>query len=173
MTEHRIDLRETEMDPRQLRQALGRFATGVTVITTMTPEGKLEGLTANSFTSVSLDPPLVLWSLQRRALSLSSFLASGSFAVNVLGAHQCGLSRHFATPCADKFETVEYRTGLGGCPLLDESLARFECRTESTVEGGDHVIFIGRVKRASYRDGDPLIYSAGRYCTPALLTETL
>jgi flavin reductase (DIM6/NTAB) family NADH-FMN oxidoreductase RutF len=171
MTEECIDCAADPVDARRLRLALGRFVTGVTVVTTRHPDGKLEGLTANSFSSVSLDPPLVLWSLRREAPSLASFTAAARFAVNVLGAHQRELCRHFATPSLDKFATVEHEPGLGGCPLIRDSLAQFECRLEETVAGGDHVIFIGRVERARHRDGEPLIFSAGQYCTPARLTE--
>ncbi|WP_230532091.1 flavin reductase family protein [Microvirga roseola] len=153
-------------DPVHLRQALGRFATGVTVITTRSPGGKLEGLTANSFSSVSLDPPLVLWSLQRRAPSLESFKNSGAFAVNVLGAHQHHYCKHFATPAPDKFQSISYGIGFGGCPILDDCIARFECSMHSVVEGGDHLIFIGRVENVVYGDGEPLIFSAGSFCVP-------
>jgi flavin reductase (DIM6/NTAB) family NADH-FMN oxidoreductase RutF len=165
-----LDCREGAPDPRALRQALGRFATGVTVITTRTPTGKLEGLTANSFSSVSLDPPLVLWSLRRQAPSLASFRDSGCFAVNVLGAEQVALSRHFATPLADKFAGQAMAEGHGGCPLLPGCLARFECATEQLVEAGDHIIFIGRIHRLTHREGVPLLFNAGHYSLPAALT---
>jgi flavin reductase (DIM6/NTAB) family NADH-FMN oxidoreductase RutF len=171
VTDDCIDCTAGPVDPWRLRHALGRFVTGVTVVTTRHPGGRLEGLTANSFSSVSLDPPLVLWSLRREAPSLASFAASRRFAVNVLGAQQCDLSRHFARPSLDKFATVAHESGLGGCPLIRGSLAQFECRLEETVAGGDHVIFIGRVEHARYRDGEPLLFSAGQYCTPALLNE--
>jgi flavin reductase (DIM6/NTAB) family NADH-FMN oxidoreductase RutF len=157
------------IDQRHLRQALGRFATGVTVVTTRTTDGKLEALTANSFAAVSLDPPLVLWSLWRNATSLPSFRESGYFAVNVLAADQCDLSCHFAMSAENKFANVASAIGLGGCPLLPDTLASFQCTTENTVVGGDHIIFIGRVHRATYRNGEPLIFSAGQYCTHALL----
>jgi flavin reductase (DIM6/NTAB) family NADH-FMN oxidoreductase RutF len=153
------------VDQLQLRRALGRFATGVTVITTRTDDGKYEGLTVNSFAAVSLDPPLVLWSLRLAALSLESFRQSGHFVVNVLSSAQEGISRHFATPRHDKFEEVPFSVGIAGCPMFEESLAIFECRTETTIAGGDHVIFIGRVVRAHYRDGEPLIFAGGRYGT--------
>lgn len=152
-------------DPRLLRQALGRFATGVTVITTRTPDGKYEGLTANSFSAVSLDPPLVLWSLRLASPSLPGFKEAGHFVVNVLSAEQSQTSRHFATPRHDKFENVVFSPGIAGCPLLDGSLAIFECRTESMIEGGDHMIFIGRVVCAHHRDAAPLIFAAGQYGT--------
>ena len=173
MTVHSISFDQDVIDQRHLRHALGRFATGVTVITTRTADGKLEGLTANSFSAVSLDPPLVLWSLRRSASSLSSFADSGYFAVNVLAANQCDLSRHFATPSKDRFAEIDYAVGLGGCALLPDCLASFECSTEHTVTGGDHIIFIGRVLRATYRDGEPLIFSAGKYCTHSLLADAV
>lgn len=156
-------------DAARFRKALGRFATGVTVITTRTEDGKLEGVTSNSFASVSLDPPLVLWSLRRQAPSLPSFVAAGRFAVNILAATQVALSRHFATPSANKFEGVAHEAGPHGCPLLADCLARFECITERLVEAGDHLIFIGRVERHMHQDGVPLLYSAGGYGTPAAL----
>lgn len=152
-------------DPRALRAALGRFATGVTIVTTATPGGRLEGLTVNSFASLSLDPPLVLWSIRREAPSLPGFLAAGGFAVNVLAAHQAAISLRFATPRADKFAGVPYRAGRRGCPLLDGVIACFECDTEDRLEGGDHLILVGRVARAMHRDAPPLVYHAGRYGT--------
>ena len=164
------DCAEALPDARALRQALGRFATGITVITTRTPAGKLEGVTANSFSSVSLDPPLVLWSLRVQAPSLASFLEAGRFAVNVLSSDQRTLSRHFSTPLADKFADVDWSEGHGGCPLLPDCLARFECDTETTVEAGDHVILIGRIRRLAHRDGTPLLYNAGHYSVPVALT---
>jgi flavin reductase (DIM6/NTAB) family NADH-FMN oxidoreductase RutF len=153
------------VDERRLRTALGRFATGVTVVTTRTGDGKLEGLTANSFSAVSLDPPLVLWSLRASAPSLPSFQAAEYFAVNVLAASQHALCRRFATPAHDKFDGAEHIPGLGGCPLLAGALATFECSTETRVPGGDHVFFFGRVRHAAFRDGAPLIFSAGTYGT--------
>lgn len=160
-------------DPRQLRNALGRFPTGVTVITTRAPGGKREGLTANSFSALSLDPALVLWSIGRKSPSLDSFLASGHFAINVLSAGQSELSHRFATPSADKFAGLQVEEGVGASPLLPGVLARFECATERTIDGGDHVLFIGRVHKLAYGDGEPLIFNAGRYCTAlTLLTGT-
>jgi flavin reductase (DIM6/NTAB) family NADH-FMN oxidoreductase RutF len=153
-------------DPRQLRNALGRFATGVTVITTQTPSGKLEGLTVNSFSALSLDPPLVLWSIRQAAPSLPGFLAASGFAVNVLAADQRELAAEFATASIDKFANVPFAIGKRGCPVFPGSLALFECETENTLEGGDHLIFIGRVIGASYCDGEPLVFSGGEYCVP-------
>lgn len=151
-------------DSRQLRNALGRFSTGVTVITTRV-DGKREGLTANSFSALSLDPPLVLWSIVRKSGSLAGFLASGHFAINVLASDQSEISHRFATPTADKFSGLDVLDGLNGSPLLRGALASFECETERTIEGGDHILFVGRVLRIRYADGDPLIFSGGRYCT--------
>ena len=152
-------------DPRELRNALGRFPTGVTVITTCTPSGRREGLTANSFSALSLDPPLVLWSIGRKSASIASFIESGHFAINVLRASQTDISHRFATPSADKYQGLEAAPGFGGSPLLPGVLASFECKTESTIEGGDHLLFVGRVHRICYDDGEPLIFNAGRYST--------
>ena len=156
-------------ETRRLRDALGTFPTGVTVITTSTPEGRREGVTANSFAALSLDPPLVLWSLNSTAKSLPGFNRAGRFAINVLGAHQSDLSHRFATPREDKFEGVEVQAGLGGCPLLPDALACFECETHHKVELGDHWLFVGRVIRFGFREGAPLAFHGGRYSgvTPA------
>lgn len=152
-------------DSRELRNALGRFPTGVTVITTRSPGGKFEGLTANSFSALSLDPPLVLWSIVRKSGSLQSFVDSGHFAINVLRASQADISHRFATPSTDKFEGLVVEEGYGRSPLIPGVLAAFECKTESVVEGGDHLLFVGRVHRIRYGDGEPLIFNAGKYCT--------
>ncbi len=152
-------------DTRELRNALGRFPTGVTVITTRTPGGKLEGLTANSFSALSLDPPLVLWSISRKSMSVPGFIEAGHFAINVLRSGQSAISHHFATPRENKFEGMPFEAGLAGVPLLEGALARFECKIEHTVEGGDHLLFVGRVHKISYGDGEPLIFNAGQYCT--------
>jgi flavin reductase (DIM6/NTAB) family NADH-FMN oxidoreductase RutF len=159
-------LNEETADPRELRNALGRFATGVTVITTQTPAGKLEGLTANSFSALSLDPPLVLWSIRLSAPSLPGFLAAGGFAVNVLAAGQRKLAADFAKTSVDKFANVPFGMGMRGYPVLPGSIAVFECQTENTIEGGDHLIFIGRVVAASYCEGEPLVFHGGEYCVP-------
>jgi flavin reductase (DIM6/NTAB) family NADH-FMN oxidoreductase RutF len=161
----------TGNDQQTLRKALGRFATGVTVVTTRTQQGSFEGVTANSFAAVSLGPPLVLWSLRSTARSLPGFLASNCFAINVLSKEQAHISRHFATPQVDKFDGVDFGLGLDGCPIFDRSVAIFECRTENRVEAGDHVILIGRVVRAHYCDGMPLVFAGGQYGTHAVLSE--
>ena len=152
-------------DARELRNALGRFPTGVTVITTRTPSGKLEGLTANSFSALSLDPPLVLWSISCKSASVQGFVESGHFAINVLAAGQADLSHRFATPKENKFEGLEVRSGFGGAPVLAGVLAVFECAIDKTVEGGDHLLFVGRVHKIAYGVGEPLIFNAGKYCT--------
>ncbi|MBY0380387.1 MAG: flavin reductase family protein [Xanthobacteraceae bacterium] len=157
------------IDPRDLRNALGRYPTGVAVITTRAPNGKFEGLTANSLAAVSLAPPLILWSLRREAPSIKSFLAAGTFVVNVLSEEQSHLSDHFAKPSDNKFDRVTFSTGWAGCPVLHESLAVFECDTESTTDGGDHVIFLGRIRRIHHREGSPLIFSGGKYHSDAPL----
>ena len=168
---HEINLDAPLHDHRPLRNALGRFATGVAVISTVTPDGKVEGLTCNSFSAVSLDPPLVLWSLRQNARSLDSFLKSEHFAVSILSAQQSHLSRHFATAHEAKFDIVSHRRGLGHCPLVEDALATFECSVDSVHPAGDHMVFFGRVQRATWRDGDPLIFSAGAYCVSAPLEE--
>ena len=156
-------------DGRQLRNALGRFPTGVTVITTRTPNGKMEGLTANSFAALSLDPPLVLWSINHNSPSVLGFKASGHFAINVLRADQTELSHRFATKREHKFDGVVYSDGVGGSPVLEGVLATFECEITQMIDGGDHLLFVGRVHKLAYGDGDPLIFNAGKYCTARAL----
>jgi 3-hydroxy-9,10-secoandrosta-1,3,5(10)-triene-9,17-dione monooxygenase reductase component len=148
---------------RQFRSALGAFATGVTIVTTRTQSGADVGLTANSFNSVSLDPPMVLWSLAKNAKSLPAFLESGYFAVHVLSAAQEQLSHTFATRGADKFSGLVIERGRGDIPLLDGCSARFQCRTAVKYEGGDHVVFIGEVEAFDHFDRSPLVFHGGRY----------
>jgi flavin reductase (DIM6/NTAB) family NADH-FMN oxidoreductase RutF len=161
----------TRMDTTLLRRAMGRFATGVTVVTTRTPDGKFEGVTANSFSTVSLDPPLVLWSLGRKSASFASFATASHFTVNVLGLHQLALSQHFSTPKHDKLSGIDHSLGYGGCPVLAGTIAHFECETQSVIEGGDHSIFIGRVLNASFHDGEPLVFAKGAYHRAIALVE--
>lgn len=156
-------------DGRQFRNALGRFPTGVTVITTCAPGGKREGLTANSFAALSLDPPLVLWSINHNSPSVQGFLASGHFAINVLRAGQMDISHRFATRRENKFGDIGFDDGFGGSPVLHDVLATFECKTEQTIHGGDHMLFVGRVLRISYGEGEPLIFNSGNYCTARAL----
>lgn len=159
-----VALSQDRVDTLGLRKALGRFATGVTIVTTRSATGTAVGLTANSFSAVSLDPPLVLWSLRRDARSAASFRAAGRFAVNVLAADQLPLARRFSASIEDRFPDTGTRPGLGGCLLIDGCLAHFECTLQQTIEGGDHLVFIGRVERAAQREGDPLIFANGAYC---------
>ena len=150
-------------DARQFRRALGSFATGVTIVTTRSPAGQDVGLTANSFNSVSLDPPMVLWSLSKKAHSLPCFAQSGRFAVHVLSSAQEDLSVLFAKPGANKFEGLELIRGKGDVPLLPGCSACFECRTAFQYDAGDHVIFVGEVEAFSHFDRQPLLFHAGRY----------
>jgi len=150
-------------DPRDFRNALGLFATGVTIVTTRTSAGEPIGLTANSFSSVSLSPPLVLWSLSLRSPNLPNFLQATHFAINVLALDQIALSQRFAKPMPRKFDGVVHSIGAHGMPLLDGTAAQFECRTEARHYSGDHVIFIGHVLHYRYADRAPLGYCRGRY----------
>jgi 3-hydroxy-9,10-secoandrosta-1,3,5(10)-triene-9,17-dione monooxygenase reductase component len=150
-------------DPRDFRTALGTFATGVTIVTITAPDGAPIGLTCNSFSSVSLSPPLVLWSLSLRSPNLPNFLQAPHFGVNVLAADQVELARRFSQPRSNKFEGVTYRGGTGGVPLIDDAAAQLECRNEMRYYSGDHVIFIGHVLRYIWRDCAPLIFLRGQY----------
>jgi 3-hydroxy-9,10-secoandrosta-1,3,5(10)-triene-9,17-dione monooxygenase reductase component len=146
-----------------LRNALGAFATGVTIVSTQDAEGQDVGITANSFNSVSLDPPMVLWSLSREALSLPAFQGNAYFAVHILAADQDGLSRLFATQGASKFAELNVERGFGNVPLIDGCAARFQCRTAFNYDGGDHVIFVGEVLEFDSFQRAPLLFHAGRY----------
>ncbi|MDZ4791533.1 MAG: flavin reductase family protein [Hyphomicrobiales bacterium] len=152
------------IDHRDFRNALGFFTTGVTIITAVGIKGQFLGITANSFSSVSLSPPLILFSLDRRALSLADFLSTGHFAVNVLSADQKDLSSRFAKPMADKWTGVEYEIWDHGCPIIKGSHAVFECSIANTYAGGDHVILVGEVQRYEVNQRlDPLVYYRGQY----------
>lgn len=148
---------------RALRNLLGQFATGVTVITTRGGDGRYMGMTANSFSSVSLDPPLVHWSLPRSAPSLADFLSASHFAINVLGADQHDLSGHFARDSADEFAGIAYRTGAGGVPILDGAIATLVCRNVTQYEGHDHLIFLGQIEQYRHSGGEPLVFHADQY----------
>jgi flavin reductase (DIM6/NTAB) family NADH-FMN oxidoreductase RutF len=152
--------------PQEFRAALGTFATGVTIVTARTADGVLIGLTANSFNSVSLAPPLVLWSLSRAAGSLPVFSAGSHYAINVLAADQKELAERFALRGADRWSGVGFDTGVCGAPLLHGAAATFECFNRSRYEEGDHVIFVGEVERCTRREGaSPLLFHGGRYYT--------
>lgn len=154
-------------ESRRLRAALGTFATGVTIVTARDPDGQDVGLTANSFSSVSLDPPMVLWSLSRGSLSLPSFLGAQYFTVHVLAASQEDLSRRFAARGADKFAGLDVARGAGEAPLLSGCAARFQCRRTYCYEGGDHVIFVGEVVVYDQSDRKPLVFHDGAYAIAA------
>ena len=151
------------IDPRDFRNALGTYATGVTIITAAGADGKPYGLTCNSFASVSLNPPLVLWSLVLYSSSLSVFQNASHFAVNVLGASQQALSNKFAKSSEDKFAGVEWTPGVGNAPLLKDSVANFQCRAVNRYYGGDHVIFLGAVEAYEYNRNEPLLFARGGY----------
>lgn len=150
-------------DPAEFRKALGRFTTGVTVITTRTGEGHPVGITANSFNSVSLNPPLVLWSLAKTSRSLDAFSKSKHWAVHILSANQDTLSSRFAKSGENKFEGVATKSGVGDIPLLPDCTACLQCKTTFMYEGGDHVIFVGEVVDFTHCDAEPLVFHGGRY----------
>lgn len=161
-----------DFDARQFRNALGCFATGVTVITTLGLKQEMVGITANSFSSVSLDPPLILFTLGRHAYSLEAFLAADHFAVNVLRQEQRDLSGRFAVALGDKWAGVDYEVWNSGCPVLPKALAAFECGMRNAHDGGDHVIFVGEVQRMRCDPkGEPLIFHGGSYGGYAPLPE--
>ncbi len=150
----------------EFRTALGMFATGVTIVTARTPAGQVIGLTANSFNSVSLDPPLVLWSLAQAAASLPAFRAGSHYAINILAADQKALAERFSLRGADRWAGVSFTEGIAGSPLLGGAAATFECFNRSRYEEGDHVIFVGEVERCSWRPGaSPLLFHGGRFYT--------
>lgn len=149
----------------ELRRALAQFATGVTVVTTRAEDGEPVGVTANSFASVSLDPPLMLWSLARSASSFAAFRAAQGFRVHVLAADQLEVAKRFATRGADKFTTGRWTSLDGRPPQLDGCVAWFECTTRSQHDEGDHVIFVGRIESMGAPGGAPLIFHDSRYVT--------
>lgn len=151
------------VDPRQLRQTLGRFATGVTIVTCLDAAGTRVGLTANSFNALSLDPPLVLWSLRQASPSLPAFHAASHFAINVLAESQVELSRRFASPVPDKFSEGLWSAGQGGAPVLAGAAAVFECERVQAQDAGDHVLFIGRVRAMAEIATPPLVFHGGHY----------
>ena len=149
---------------QEFRAALGMFATGVTIVTGRDASGQRIGLTANSFNSVSLSPPLVLWSLARAAGSMPAFTRGSHYAINILSAEQRELAERFAGKQPDRFAGVPFREGSGGALILEGAAAVFECFNRSQYEEGDHVIFVGEVERCTRREGaQPLIFHGGRY----------
>jgi 3-hydroxy-9,10-secoandrosta-1,3,5(10)-triene-9,17-dione monooxygenase reductase component len=163
----KIEGTEMKLDAGEFRQALGSFVTGVTIVTTRDENGVDVGLTANSFSSVSLDPPMVLWSLAKTAASMPTFLAAKNFAINVLAIDQEGLSNRFAKRGEDKFAGLDLERGEGGVPLIPGCVSRFECRGVHQYEGGDHIIFVGEVIDFANFQKRPLAFHAGRYAAAA------
>jgi flavin reductase (DIM6/NTAB) family NADH-FMN oxidoreductase RutF len=155
-----------------LRAALRGAATGVAVVTTLQPDGKPYGLTIGSFASISLDPPLVLWSLAGKALSHPIFERALYFAINILSHDQVSISKRFSTRDIDRFAETTIETGLHQLPLIVGSLAWLECERESTVPGGDHSIFLGRVLRARSFEKKALLHCQGDYAHPAALATS-
>ena len=151
------------IDPRDFRNALGTYGTGVTIITATAADGKPYGITCNSFASVSLNPPLVLWSLGIYSSSLAVFQNASHFTVHVLGNSQQALANKFAKSTEDKFAGVDWTPGLGNAPVLAESVANFQCRSVNRYYGGDHVIFLGAVEAYAYNSGEPLLFARGAY----------
>ena len=152
--------------PREFRASLAMFATGVTIVTARTPAGVLIGLTANSFNSVSLNPPLVLWSLSQGASTMAVLSTGSHYAINILAAGQKELAERFASRHEDRWKDVQFTEGASGAPLLSGSAATFECFNRSRYEEGDHVIFVGEVERCSHRAGAaPLLFHGGRFYT--------
>ena len=166
MTLHDLSLRATppNFSKHEFRAALGMFATGVTIVTARNVDGIFVGLTANSFNSVSLEPPLVLWSLSRAAASMHAFSTGSHYAINILGADQQELAKRFAARDVDRFADLAFTQGVGGAPLLAGAIATFECFNRSRYDEGDHVIFVGEVERCAHRTGaSPLLYHGGKF----------
>ena len=165
----------SDFDTRDFRNALGSFATGIAVISTRSANGELAGLTVNSFASVSLDPPLVLWSLSLYSPSLAVFQNCSHYAINILSAGQVELSKRFSRPSdaqgtgypEGKFAGLGYDQGRGGAPLLRDCCAWFECRNDTRHAGGDHLIFVGLVEQYRRAEQLPLLFHGGQYCTLA------
>ncbi|WP_119307653.1 flavin reductase family protein [Cohaesibacter haloalkalitolerans] len=151
------------IEATEFRQALGRFATGIAVVTTLGKDGEPLGLTVNSFNSVSLDPPLVLWSLDKSSLQLDGFKTSGFYGVSILSCEQEETSNLFAMIAEDRFEQTGWQARKTGAPMIDGALVQIDCTTEQIIDAGDHVILLGRVVDIAVKDGEPLIYYGGAY----------
>jgi flavin reductase (DIM6/NTAB) family NADH-FMN oxidoreductase RutF len=163
---------QVHTDTRALRNALGRFATGIAVVTAIDPDGHPIGLTVNSFSAVSLDPALVLWCLDNGSHNLEAFRRASHHAVNILSLEQQDISNRFATWPTDRFVALPWQAGIGGAPVFPGCCATFEVANETAHAGGDHTIFIGRVERfAEATDLVPLLFHAGQYRKLADLQE--
>jgi flavin reductase (DIM6/NTAB) family NADH-FMN oxidoreductase RutF len=147
----------------EFKASLGRFASGVTVVTTKDADEKLHGLTVSAFCSVSMNPPLILVCITKSTHSHSAFEESKVFAVNVLSENQQHISNRFAAYHEDKFAGISYRNGIENLPVLDDCLVNLECRLKQSYDGGDHTIFVGEIENATVNDGKPLIYWHGNY----------
>ena len=158
-------LYQYSFDARTFRDALGEFATGVTVVTARRADGQPVGVTVNSFASVSLDPPLVLWSLGLQSPSLAVFESCSHYAINVLAAEQVEISQRFSQSQSDRFAGIDLKVGAGGTPILPGCCAWFECRNEMRYPGGDHLIFVGHVESFQREAKPPLIFHGGNYRT--------
>lgn len=161
----------TAIDPNPFRRALGTFTTGVTVITTVDRSGADVGITANSFNSVSLDPPMVLWSIDKSSSNLEAFTTATHFAVHVLASDQDELASRFATRGVDRFAGLAVERGTAGLPLLAGCAARFQCRMAFRYEGGDHTILVGEVLAFDHEAREPLVYKSGRYALAVAKAE--
>jgi flavin reductase (DIM6/NTAB) family NADH-FMN oxidoreductase RutF len=154
---------EPAIDPRELRDVLGCFATGVAVVTSIGDEGKPVGMTINSFSSVSLDPPLILWSIGLKTPSRGAYATHPSFAINIMCSESKDLSLHFARPSEEKFADIDWTPGHKGVPVLGGALATLECEVHDRIISGDHEIYIGRVMRLNQKSGDPLLFHRGKF----------
>jgi flavin reductase (DIM6/NTAB) family NADH-FMN oxidoreductase RutF len=160
----RVHVDLAPVDAGLYRRACAQFTTGITVVTVVDQQGHPHGVTMNSFSSVSLDPPLVLVSIDLRSAILGHFLSSPVFAINILAEHQERLSRTFSSPAENRFHGVDWHPASSGTPLLDGALAHLECSTMRTFETGDHVVLIGQVQRAAFSEGEkPLVYFNSAY----------
>lgn len=152
-----------DADKRQLRTLLGQFATGVTVITTKTENNNKVGMTANSFTSVSLEPPLILWNIAKTATHLEDFRQCKHFAINILNEQQDKTSNHFAKSATDKFSNLKGINECLGIPVLTDALATLVCKNYQWVEAGDHYIVLGEIEHCTLNTGKPLLFHNGKY----------
>jgi flavin reductase (DIM6/NTAB) family NADH-FMN oxidoreductase RutF len=155
--------KHNEIDPKAFRRALGNFATGVTIITTRAPDGTNAGVTASSFNSLSMDPPLVLWNCIKETPSCKIFESATHFAVNILASDQMQMSNHFARQQEDKFDGIEWEEGIGGAPIFPNCAGRFQCEAYDKLDGGDHWIFVGRVVAFDDFGRSPLCFHQGSY----------
>lgn len=163
MSVHTKSFDDAQIDPRALRDLMGHFATGVTVVTTVGDNGAPVGMTANSFASVSLDPPLIVWSIGLKAPSLGAFRRHPSFAINIMCEDSKDLALNFARPSDDKFANISWKPGLDGVPVLDDAAVVIQCCTEMRMPGGDHEMYLGRVMDFHHTNKKPLLFHKGAF----------